>query len=87
MSLNLDLQNYEGHKLVVGRVIKFVRHCLFLAFRVDDQYFFPYSITRLRLYLLLEVVVSFDRFALLFYRHSVYTSAMAEKSEFLDFPG
>ena len=35
----------------------------------------------------LDIVVSFDRFALLFYRHSVYISAMAEKSEFLDFPG
>ena len=28
----------------------------------------------------LDFVVSFDRFALSFYRHSVYTSAMAEKS-------
>ena len=35
----------------------------------------------------LDVVVSFDRFALLFYQHSVYTSVMAEKSQFVDFPG
>ena len=28
----------------------------------------------------LDIVFSFDGFALLFYQHSVYTSAMAEKS-------
>ena len=38
-----------GYCVLVGRLIEFVEHCSFLDFRVDDRYYFPYSITRFRL--------------------------------------
>ena len=72
---------------MVGRVIEFVRHCSFMAFQVDDRYFFRTRLLGSGFYPHLDVVVSFDRLTLLFYQHSVYTSVMAEKSQVVDFPG
>ena len=69
---------------MVGRLIELVEHCSFLDFRVDDQYFFPYLITRFRLLTLFWMLrlVLVDLF---YYRNGiVYTSGMAEKSELFD---